>query len=158
MTDSHSIPARRGPTEPQRVSHMRVSLEIVMPSDVRCIESAVGLVTHQCEELAFAPHHCSLNVPVALSEALSNAILRGNGESANKRVRVRSSADHVRLVLEVIDEGAGFDLERCTRDPTRPENLLREDGRGLYLMRQLMDRVERFNNGGNVVRLTLHRV
>jgi serine/threonine-protein kinase RsbW len=60
-------------------------------------------------------------------------------------------------VLEVADQGVGFDLDACTRDPTRPENLNREDGRGLFLMRSLMDRVERFTDGGNVVRLTLYR-
>jgi anti-sigma regulatory factor (Ser/Thr protein kinase) len=59
----------------------------------------------------------------------------------------------------VEDEGAGFDLEACTEDPTTAENLLREDGRGLFLMQRLMDRVERYHNGRrrNVVRLTLNR-
>ena len=42
-------------------------------------------------------------------------------------------------------------------DPTTPANLQREDGRGLFLMRHLMDRVERFTDGGNVVRLVLNR-
>jgi serine/threonine-protein kinase RsbW len=60
-------------------------------------------------------------------------------------------------VLEVADEGGGFDLEGYTADPTTPENIHREYGRGLYLMRRLMDRVERFTDGGNVVRLTLRR-
>jgi serine/threonine-protein kinase RsbW len=59
--------------------------------------------------------------------------------------------------MEVRDEGSGFDLEACTEDPTTPENLLREDGRGLFLMRRLMDQVERFSDDGNVVRLILHR-
>ena len=45
----------------------------------------------------------------------------------------------------------------CLNDPTEPENLEREDGRGLFLMRKLMDRVERFSNQGNVVRMTLKR-
>ena len=47
--------------------------------------------------------------------------------------------------------------DECTVDCTTPENLTREEGRGLFLMRQLMDRVESFRNKGNVVRLTLHR-
>ena len=63
------------------------------------------------------------------------------------------------LVLEVADEGTGFDLDACTIDPTSPGNLEREDGRGLFLMRSLMDRVERFgDNAHNVVRLTLNRL
>jgi len=60
-------------------------------------------------------------------------------------------------VLEVVDEGSGFNLDECLVDATSPENLVREDGRGLFLMAQLMDRVERFANHGNVVRLTMRR-
>jgi serine/threonine-protein kinase RsbW len=60
-------------------------------------------------------------------------------------------------VLEVVDEGSGFDLDACTTDPTSEGNIDREDGRGLFLMRRLMDRVERFSDGANVVRLTLRR-
>ena len=61
------------------------------------------------------------------------------------------------LVVEVSDEGGGFDLEKAEIDPTSPENLLREDGRGLFLMRRLMDSVERFDDRGNVIRMTLRR-
>ena len=60
-------------------------------------------------------------------------------------------------MLEVEDQGSGFDLEASLRDPTDPENLEREDGRGLFLMRALMDRVEQYRDAGNVVRLTLRR-
>jgi serine/threonine-protein kinase RsbW len=99
---------------------------------------------------------------VALSEALSNAILRGNHEDPEKRVRVRAAVDTTVLILEVVDEGIPFDLDADTRDATDPENLEREDGRGLFLMRALMDQVERFDARsedarGNVVRLTLAR-
>jgi serine/threonine-protein kinase RsbW len=136
---------------------MRVAIELKIPSDVRYIERVVELVTRQCEQLCYTARHCALNVPVALTEALSNAILRGNNENRDKHVRVRAEVDHVALVMEVADEGEGFDLEGCTVDPTEGDNLLREDGRGLFLMRRLMDRVERFTDGGNVVRLTLRR-
>jgi len=69
-------------------------------------------------------------VPVALTEALSNAMLRGNGEDRAKEVRVRAVVDATRLVVEVEDEGTGFDLEGCTGDPTSPGALAREDGPG----------------------------
>ena len=136
---------------------MRVAIELEIPSDIRYIEQVVELVTRQCEQLCYTARHCALNVPVALTEALSNAILRGNHENGAKYVRVRAKVDHHTLVMEVSDEGEGFDLEGCTIDPTEGENLLREDGRGLFLMRRLMDSVERFSDGGNVVRLTLRR-
>ena len=133
------------------------ALDIRIPSDVQQIEEIVAQVVRRCRAHHFDGRQLSLNVPVALTEALSNAILRGNGDVAGRRVRVRADVDDRRLVLEVEDEGRGFDLAECTEDPTTPENLEREDGRGLFLMQALMDRVERFRGDGNVVRLTLLR-
>jgi len=73
-------------------------------------------------------------------------------------VHVMARVDTEALVIEVKDEGAGFDLEECTLDPTTPDNVDREDGRGLFLMRKLMDLVERFDRDRrNVVRLTMRR-
>ncbi len=141
---------------------LRVSLEVEIPSDVAYIECVVDLVRHTCSELSYNSRQLTLNVPVALSEALSNAILRGNHEDPGKRVRVRAEMDTSRLVLDVVDEGDRFDIDANTRDAADPENLEREDGRGLFLMRALMDRVERFDASpnttpGNVVRLTMVR-
>lgn len=133
------------------------ALDIRFPSDVQQIEGVVAQVVRRCRECRFDGRQLSLNVPVALTEALSNAILRGNGDGAGKHVRLRADVSELRLVLEVEDEGEGFDLDACTQDPTTLENLAREDGRGLFLMRSLMDRVERFRGDGNVVRLTLLR-
>lgn len=133
-------------------------LELEIPSDVREIERVVDLVRRECEVMQFAARQLMLNVPVALTEALSNAILYGNADDPAKRVRVNARIDRVRLVVEVIDEGTGFDIDRCTIDPTTPERIESEDGRGLYLMQQLMDRVEQIPGvGGNVVRLVLRR-
>jgi len=73
------------------------------------------------------------------------------------RPEPRAIISETDLVFEVVDEGPGFDLDECTVDCTTDENLTREEGRGLFLMRQLMDRVESFRDKGNVVRLTLHR-
>jgi serine/threonine-protein kinase RsbW len=151
--------ASRAPV-PAPFTHLRVEIELAIPSDVRYIESVVERVTRECTELDYPARQCHLNVPVALTEALSNAILRGNGGDALKHVRVRARLDERAVVLEVEDQGAGFDLDACTVDASTEDNLLREDGRGLFLMRRLMDRVERFNHRnqhGNVVRLTLLR-
>ncbi len=131
------------------------ALDLRIPSDVAQIEPVVAEVVRRCEAYAFNQRQLALNLPVALTEALSNAILRGNGEDAAKSVRVRVSMLDGELTVEVEDEGMGFDLDACTSDPSLPENLEREEGRGLFLMRALMDRVESYRAGGNVVRLTL---
>lgn len=145
------------PPPPPRLARLHLALELEIPSDVRYIERVVEFVIHQCEQLEFAPRLCALNVPVALTEALSNAILRGNGDHPDRSVRIRADIDRTRLVVEVVDEGAGFDLADCLVDATTPENIVREDGRGLFLMTKLMDRIERFTSHGNVVRMTLNR-
>ena len=139
------------------VEHVRLAVELDIPSDVRYIEDIVAMVTRQCAQLSYAPRQLALNVPVALTEALSNAILYGNRERRDRHVHVRAEVDRERLVVEVSDEGGGFDLETAEIDPTSPENLMREDGRGLFLMRRLMDSVERFDDRGNVIRMTLRR-
>lgn len=135
----------------------RVALDVEIPSDVSYIEGVVELATRKCRELSIPPQKISLNVRVALAEAISNAILRGNGDAANKHVRVKAVVHDDSVVFDVVDEGPGFDLAAERPDPTSPDNLLNEDGRGLFLMRQLMDNVERFQSDGNVVRLTLRR-
>jgi serine/threonine-protein kinase RsbW len=139
------------------MAESRVAFDLQIPSDVEYIEGVVELARQRCRELKLSPTKCSLNIPVALSEALSNAILRGNASVSGKQVRVRAIVSDEDLVFEVVDEGPGFDLEECEQDCTTDENLSKEEGRGLFLMRRLMDRVESFRNNGNVVRLTLHR-
>ena len=134
-----------------------MQLELEIPSDVAYIEGVVERVRLECQAFSFPARHCTLNVPVALTEALSNAILRGNEQDPGKAVHVRLCVDRRELVLEVRDEGEGFDMQECAIDPTLPDERDREDGRGLFLMRALMDRVERFDRDGNVVRLTLRR-
>ena len=144
------------PTQPRGESRL---LEFEIPSDVRFIERIVDAVRAECRRLRYDDRHLSLNVPVALTEAIANAILRGNRDDRSKPVLVRARVDALQLVIEVVDQGAGFDLDACATDPTTPERLLHEDGRGLYLMVQLMDQVERVaERGGNVVRMTLWRV
>lgn len=133
------------------------TLDVRISSDVRHIDMVVADVVRLAASWEYQRKHLALNLPVALTEALSNAILRGNREDPAKSVRVRAELTAERLVVEVSDEGVGFDLAACTADPTAAGNIMREDGRGLFLMQKLMTRVERFTDGGNVVRLVLHR-
>lgn len=148
-----SDPTRAGADAPEP----RV-VEIQIPSDIRLIQDVVEEIQRECAGMRFADRHVSLNLPVALTEALANAILCGNRDDPAKHVRVRAAMDELSIVIEVSDEGAGFDLDQCSVDPTTPDRLQLEDGRGLFLMRMLMDNVERYEAlQGNVVRMTLHR-
>src|SRR5258707_8144416 len=88
-------------------------------------------------------------VEIALREALANAIIHGNHENPRKHVYVRLRCEPDGVSFAVKDEGRGFDLNKIA-DPTAPENTGAVHGRGIYLMKALMDEV-RFEEGGVVV-------
>ena len=89
---------------------------------------------------------------VPLFEALANAVIHGNRENPEKRVwiTIRVEQDR-RLSIVIRDEGAGFD-PAAVPDPTLPENVAAEHGRGILLMKTLTDEV-RFEKNGTEVHL-----
>ena len=92
---------------------------------------------------------------LALEEALSNAIVHGNRSNPQKSVTVRYQVDSGRVVIEVEDQGQGFDPD-AVPDPTRMENMEIPAGRGIILMRAYMTEVQ-FDAPGNRVRMTFVR-
>jgi serine/threonine-protein kinase RsbW len=92
------------------------------------------------------------DIEMALHEALANAVIHGNAENWCKWVCVscRCYMDG-EVSITVRDEGRGFDSD-AVLDPTFRENLLSTHGRGIYLMKTLMDEVS-FEEGGSVVRM-----
>ncbi len=128
-------------------------LVLDVPTDVDAIERTVDLVMQRCRETAEEGRRLDLNFRVGLTEALSNAILYGNRDDPSKHVRLEVKLENGRIRATVRDQGAGFD-PTAVPDPTRPENLSRPCGRGLFLMRQLLDEVW-YNDRGNEVTLVL---
>jgi serine/threonine-protein kinase RsbW len=95
---------------------------------------------------------------LAVRESVTNAIVHGNCDPSrfvSIEFAVTPSATSVDLTVCVRDQGKGFDPDQLP-DPLAPENLLRTSGRGILLMRQLMDDVSitRANGGGTEVRMT----
>ncbi len=78
---------------------------------------------------------------VSLTEAVNNAIVHGNKRDPRKKVAIQCELLPGWLLIMVNDEGRGFKPEGV-RNPLKKENLMRENGRGIFLMRTLMDRVE----------------
>jgi serine/threonine-protein kinase RsbW len=78
---------------------------------------------------------------VSVTEAVNNAILHGNAADPKKRVRVRCEVLPGWLFFQIDDEGRGFKADHL-RNPLKEENLHRASGRGVFLMRTLMDKVE----------------
>ncbi len=77
---------------------------------------------------------------IATTEAVNNGILHGNKSDPEKRVTVICEVGSRAVTVRVRDEGAGFNRKNV-RNPLLKENLLRENGRGIFLMRTLMDTV-----------------
>jgi serine/threonine-protein kinase RsbW len=119
----------------------------VAPAVERIVAAAqpAGLTDEQSDNLA-----------VAAAEALSNAAVHGNrlkpGTYVDVKVAVRRGES---AVVDISDEGPGFDAAAVS-DPTHPERVLAPGGRGIFLMRRLVDDVG-FNASGNRVRLTIRR-
>ena len=128
---------------------------LALPSDLGIVEAAVGYLVDRCRAVPFEGHRLELNFRVSVAEALANAVLYGNDNDPNKTVLVDVTLDSERVVVTVSDEGEGFDPSQVP-DPTDPENLHRSGGRGLFLIRSLMDEME-YNRRGNSLRMVLDR-
>ncbi len=131
----------------------RRDIVLELPSDIRSIERTVDYVMLRCRDCQTQARRLDLNFRVGLTEALANAMLYGNGHDPCKRVRVEIIVDQGRLEARVTDQGNGFDPSTVP-DPTEPANLTRPCGRGLFLMRKLMDEVW-YNDRGNQVTLVM---
>lgn len=131
-------------------------LILELPNDLRAIPQAVDYVVRRCTLCEDHARRLRLNFRVGLTEALANAMLYGNGDDPLKRVRVEVVLSETAITARVTDQGDGFD-PHCVPDPTTPENVTRAGGRGIFLMRELLDEV-RFNDCGNAVTLVLRLV
>jgi serine/threonine-protein kinase RsbW len=78
---------------------------------------------------------------LAVTEAVTNAIIHANKCDETKKVTMNVLKDDHKLIITVKDEGKGFDPAKVP-DPTAPENLLKDSGRGLYLMKIYMDELK----------------
>jgi serine/threonine-protein kinase RsbW len=127
-----------------------IEFELSLRSEVSAIPSFVDTLINlirKCGGISVNEE----DIEIALHEALSNAVIHGNHEDPCKQisVRCRCGTDEVSIVIR--DEGQGFDPDEVP-DPTAPENIQSTHGRGIYLMKNLMDEV-RFEQGGTVVYL-----
>lgn len=88
---------------------------------------------------------------LGISEAVNNSIVHGNCCDKDKQVfiRVVYTEDH-QLLIEVKDEGEGFIIESIS-DPTANENLKKENGRGIFILRQIADEVNYCDGGSKVL-------
>jgi len=91
------------------------------------------------------------DIKLVLDEALTNAIKYGNKLQPEKPVEVNIKIDNTKIQIEVRDWGEGFDYKNLP-DPTVGENLEKTSGRGVFLIRNLMDHID-FLDGGSKIRM-----
>jgi anti-sigma regulatory factor (Ser/Thr protein kinase) len=166
----------RAAAPPEQVLACLESTEcrLVLPNDLDLVAPVVAYLRAELARLGASNPTLSMQVGVALDEAISNAIQHGNLEVSSRlretsmktyldtieerrrtppysarrtRVTTRIARDRAEFVVK--DDGAGFDV-RSLPDPRDPENLERCSGRGVLLMQMFMDEV-RFNDQGNEI-------
>jgi serine/threonine-protein kinase RsbW len=98
----------------------------------------------------------TMSIAMAVREAAVNAVLHGNAYDPSKKVTLAFEQSDKDLTIVVRDQGKGVDVASIP-DPLAPENLLKQSGRGIFLMRSLMDEVQ-FNASetGTEVKLIKH--
>ncbi len=133
--------------------YMSNEIDLELPSDLSVVEHVIKLLAERCRDYRSYSQRTLVNLRVAVSEALSNAIRYGNQGDPAKKVRVRASIDAWTVRIRVTDEGPGFDPHDVP-DPTSDTAIAEAGGRGLFLLKRLVDDVS-FNEKGNSVTLTL---
>lgn len=128
--------------------------QLELPNDLGAIERSVDYLLDRCRDAGFDESRLRLNFRVGVAEALANAMMYGNGRDPAKHVKLEAWCAPECVRIRITDQGAGFD-PRDLPDPTLPQNVSRSHGRGVFLIRELMDEVA-FNEQGNSVEMVLY--
>lgn len=105
---------------------------------------------HELQEWASLDQQQRDRILLPLSEAVNNAILHGNQLQEDTSVSIVVTLQKQFLTISVKDEGTGFDPDDLP-DPLKEENLLKEGGRGIYLIRQYTDDIHFADNGSKII-------
>ena len=121
---------------------------ISIPSEYAAVSKVETLVDKVCNDLGVQEDFYG-NVLIAVTEAVNNAIQHGNLFNNELEVSVSVGDKSEEFCFSVLDQGKGFDFNNLP-DPTSPDNIEKENGRGIFLMKSLADEVEFDNEGRSV--------
>src|SRR3982750_2770768 len=113
------------------------SVDLDLQSTLESVDSAEAQVLQIAEDVGFEEEDLH-KIGMAVRESMVNAVVHGNQYSKDKKVHVTISANSDRMTIKIADQGKGFDLNQLP-DPLAEENLLRNSGRGIFLIRAFMD-------------------
>ena len=120
-----------------------------IPSSLERISSLIPTIIERIRPLGI-PEEEIFNIRLSLEEALVNAVKHGNKLNPQLTVEVKVELNSDKLVIEVKDQGEGFDFEKL-EDPTKEENIEKIKGRGIFLIKNLMDEVIFKEKGTRVI-------
>jgi len=96
------------------------------------------------------------SLTLSVSEATSNAIVHGNKLDPKKSIIIKVIVEDDKIIVIIKDEGPGFDPTSIP-NPTMPENLLKDSGRGIHIMKNFLHDLQyNFTEDGTEVILILH--
>lgn len=121
---------------------------LVLESEMNSISQVEKLIDAQAQMLNIDDEVYGKYM-LSVVECVNNAIVHGNKMDKNKKVTMHYHISNTKIEVTVSDEGDGFDPDSLP-DPTEEENLERDCGRGIFLMRHLSDELEFANNGRTI--------
>ena len=129
-------------------------IELNLPSRLESIDTAVAKATEFAVAHGF-PDEEIFGIDMAVRECVANAVKHGNKFDESKEVLFSVENTEESLTIYIRDFGDGFAVEEVP-DPTNPENLLKDSGRGILFMNNFMDEIEWLNqsDGGTMVKMT----
>jgi serine/threonine-protein kinase RsbW len=113
--------------------------KLIIPSDLEQLEKVHEFIYSICQENQISDDD-EFKINLAVSEAVSNSIIHGNRNEYEKNVEINFKLMDNEITISISDEGEGFDIESAP-DPTTEENLLKESGRGIFLIKKYMHSV-----------------
>lgn len=131
--------------------YKKIRIESIV-NNLQIVEKAIDEVT---SEIGITQDNYG-KIWVSTLEAVNNAILHGNKSAPDKIVEIEMGFKNNVLKIKVTDEGPGFNPGKVP-DPTKPENIEALDGRGVFLMSRLADKIK-YNKKGNSVTMSFKNI
>lgn len=132
------------------MSPKKEKFTMTIPSDPEQIQVVEQKAEKLSKKIPFTPDERD-SLAIAITEVVANAIFHGNREAKDKKIFITFIVDDTSLEVRVRDQGGGFQLDQVA-NPLHPENLLKDSGRGIFIIRTLMDKIEyKFHKDGTEV-------